>query len=66
MHRPARGSPISRATASLELLGLPQQKVHGIWVPGPGCYGRNNAGDPGTETGPGVSKCPFADLRIRD
>jgi hypothetical protein len=25
-------------------LGLPQDKVHGIWVPGPGSYGRNDAG----------------------
>jgi hypothetical protein len=28
-------------------LGLPQDKVHGIWVPGPGSYGRNDAGDAG-------------------
>jgi nicotinate dehydrogenase subunit B len=27
------------------ILGLPPEKVHGIWVPGPGCYGRNDAGD---------------------
>jgi CO/xanthine dehydrogenase Mo-binding subunit len=27
------------------VLGLPQDKVHGIWVPGPGSYGRNDAGD---------------------
>src|SRR5271165_6379539 len=26
------------------VLGLPQDKVHGIWVPGPGSYGRNDAG----------------------
>jgi nicotinate dehydrogenase subunit B len=25
-------------------LGLPPDKVHGIWVPGPGSYGRNDAG----------------------
>jgi CO/xanthine dehydrogenase Mo-binding subunit len=27
------------------LLGLPPEKVHGIWVVGPGSYGRNDAGD---------------------
>ncbi|MEA3192738.1 MAG: nicotinate dehydrogenase subunit [Betaproteobacteria bacterium] len=27
------------------LLGLPQDKVHAIWVTGPGSYGRNDAGD---------------------
>jgi nicotinate dehydrogenase subunit B len=28
-----------------KLLNLPQEKVHGIWVMGPGSYGRNDAGD---------------------
>ena len=27
------------------ILGIPVDKVHGIWVPGPGSYGRNDAGD---------------------
>ncbi|MBI1776001.1 MAG: xanthine dehydrogenase family protein molybdopterin-binding subunit [Proteobacteria bacterium] len=27
------------------ILGLPPEKVRGIWVPGPGSYGRNDAGD---------------------
>ena len=27
------------------LLGLPAEKVRAIWVPGPGSYGRNDAGD---------------------
>jgi nicotinate dehydrogenase subunit B len=27
------------------VLRLPPDKVHGIWVPGPGSYGRNDAGD---------------------
>lgn len=27
------------------MLGLPKDKVRGIWVPGPGSYGRNDAGD---------------------
>ena len=35
-------------------LGLPQDKpqdkVHGIWVPGPGSYGRNDAGAAGIDT----------------
>ena len=30
-------------------LGLPRDKVHGIWVPGPGSYGRNDAGDAGID-----------------
>ena len=28
-----------------KLVGLPQEKVHAIWVVGPGSYGRNDAGD---------------------
>jgi CO/xanthine dehydrogenase Mo-binding subunit len=28
-----------------KLLELPVENVHGIWVPGPGSYGRNDAGD---------------------
>jgi len=27
------------------MLGLPQEKVHGIWAYGPGSYGRNDGGD---------------------
>jgi nicotinate dehydrogenase subunit B len=27
------------------ILGLKPEQVHGIWIPGPGCYGRNDAGD---------------------
>jgi nicotinate dehydrogenase subunit B len=27
------------------ILGLPPENVRGIWVPGPGSYGRNDAGD---------------------
>jgi nicotinate dehydrogenase subunit B len=30
-------------------LGFPPEKVHGIWVPGPGSYGRNDAGDAGID-----------------
>jgi nicotinate dehydrogenase subunit B len=29
------------------ILGLPQDKAHGIWVAGPGSYGRNDAGEAG-------------------
>lgn len=28
-----------------EILGIPSEQVHCIWVPGPGAYGRNDAGD---------------------
>jgi CO/xanthine dehydrogenase Mo-binding subunit len=28
-----------------KMLGLPPERVHGIWVPGPGSYGRSDAGD---------------------
>ncbi len=28
-----------------KMLGLPPEKVHAIWVTGPGSYGRNDAGD---------------------
>jgi nicotinate dehydrogenase subunit B len=28
-----------------KLLGMPPEKVRAIWVPGPGSYGRNDAGD---------------------
>ena len=28
-----------------KILELPVENVHGIWVPGPGSYGRNDAGD---------------------
>jgi CO/xanthine dehydrogenase Mo-binding subunit len=31
------------------VLGLPPDKVHGVWVPGPGSYGRNDAGDAGID-----------------
>jgi CO/xanthine dehydrogenase Mo-binding subunit len=27
------------------ILGLKKEQVRGTWVPGPGCYGRNDAGD---------------------
>src|SRR5712692_1339210 len=32
-------------TGVARLLGVPQEKVRAIWVPGPGSYGRNDAGD---------------------
>jgi nicotinate dehydrogenase subunit B len=28
-----------------QLLGIPSERVHGVWVMGPGSYGRNDAGD---------------------
>ena len=39
---------VSRVTVA-RALGLPQDKVHGIWVPGPGSYRRNDAGDAGID-----------------
>ncbi len=27
------------------ILGMKPDQVHGVWIPGPGCYGRNDAGD---------------------
>jgi nicotinate dehydrogenase subunit B len=38
-----------RARRVARALGLPRDKVHGIWVPGPGSYGRNDAGDAGID-----------------
>jgi CO/xanthine dehydrogenase Mo-binding subunit len=32
-------------TGAAKLIGLPPSSVHTIWVPGPGSYGRNDAGD---------------------
>ncbi len=37
--------PHSTRDGVAKLLGLPSEKVRGIWVMGPGSYGRNDAGD---------------------
>ncbi|NLS04153.1 xanthine dehydrogenase family protein molybdopterin-binding subunit [Rhizobium sp. P32RR-XVIII] len=37
--------PHFAAAGVAAILGLPAENVHGIWVPGPGSYGRNDAGD---------------------
>ncbi len=37
--------PHYTAEGVANMMGLPLDKVRGIWVPGPGCYGRNDAGD---------------------
>ena len=37
--------PHYTAEGVANMLGIPKEKVRGIWVPGPGCYGRNDAGD---------------------
>jgi nicotinate dehydrogenase subunit B len=37
--------PHYAAEGVAKLLGLPADKVHGIWMIGPGSYGRNDAGD---------------------
>ena len=37
--------PHSTRDGVAKLLGLPSEKVRGVWVMGPGSYGRNDAGD---------------------
>ena len=37
--------PHHAAAGVAKFLGLPPENVRGIWVPGPGSYGRNDAGD---------------------
>ncbi|WP_454854928.1 molybdopterin cofactor-binding domain-containing protein [Rhizobium binxianense] len=37
--------PHFAAAGVAAILGLPAENVHGVWVPGPGSYGRNDAGD---------------------
>jgi nicotinate dehydrogenase subunit B len=37
--------PHSTRDGIAKLLGLPPEKVRGVWVMGPGSYGRNDAGD---------------------
>ena len=37
--------PHFTAQGIAKLLNMPLDKVHAIWVPGPGSYGRNDAGD---------------------
>jgi nicotinate dehydrogenase subunit B len=46
------------------VLGLPQDKVHGIWVPGPGSYGRNDAGDAGIDAAV-LSKAVGRPMRVQ-
>jgi CO/xanthine dehydrogenase Mo-binding subunit len=46
------------------ILGLPPEKVHGIWVPGPGSYGRNDAGDAGIDAAL-LSKAVGRPLRVQ-
>jgi hypothetical protein len=44
LHAPARLAEAAfRARRVARVLGLPQDKVHGIWVPGPDSYGPNDA-----------------------
>jgi nicotinate dehydrogenase subunit B len=45
------GSQKSHFTAQgvAAMVGLPVEKVHAVWVPGPGSYGRNDAGDAAAE-----------------
>jgi len=37
--------PHYAGACAANILGLPPEKVRAIWVPGPGSYGRNDAGD---------------------
>lgn len=37
--------PHFAAAGVAAILDMPSENVHGIWVPGPGSYGRNDAGD---------------------
>ncbi|MBV9248676.1 MAG: molybdopterin-dependent oxidoreductase, partial [Acetobacteraceae bacterium] len=37
--------PHSTREGVATILGVPAEKVHAMWVPGPGSYGRNDAGD---------------------
>ncbi|MGE3245447.1 MAG: molybdopterin cofactor-binding domain-containing protein [Beijerinckiaceae bacterium] len=37
--------PHYAAEGVARILGLKAEQVHGVWVPGPGSYGRNDAGD---------------------
>jgi CO/xanthine dehydrogenase Mo-binding subunit len=41
--------PHAARTGVARLLGLPPERVRAIWVPGPGSYGRNDAGDAALE-----------------
>ncbi len=43
--------PHFTAEGVANIMGLPIDKVRGIWVPGPGCYGRNDAGDAAADAG---------------
>jgi nicotinate dehydrogenase subunit B len=46
------------------VLGLSSDKVHGIWVPGPGSYGRNDAGDAGIDAA-SLSKAVGRPVRVQ-
>ena len=41
--------PFAMRRGVAQFLNIPQEKVRCIWVPGPGSYGRNDAGDVGYE-----------------
>jgi hypothetical protein len=43
---------------------LPPDKVHGIWVPGPGSYRRNDAGDSGIDAA-WLSKAVGGPVRVQ-
>jgi CO/xanthine dehydrogenase Mo-binding subunit len=46
------------------MVGLAPEKVHAIWVPGPGSYGRNDAGDAAAEAAV-ISKATGRPVRVQ-
>jgi len=46
------------------LLGVPREKVHAIWIFGPGSYGRNDAGDAAMDAAL-ISKAMGAPVRVQ-
>ena len=46
------------------MVGLPPESVHAVWVPGPGSYGRNDAGDAAAEAAV-ISKAIGKPVRIQ-
>jgi CO/xanthine dehydrogenase Mo-binding subunit len=46
------------------MVGLPMDKVHAVWVPGPGSYGRNDAGDAAAEAAV-ISKAIGKPVRVQ-
>ncbi|MBY5827558.1 xanthine dehydrogenase family protein molybdopterin-binding subunit [Rhizobium leguminosarum] len=56
--------PHFAAAGVAAILGLPEENVHGIWVPGPGSYGRNDAGDAAADAAL-ISKLTGKPIRVQ-